>query len=161
MINGAHAILYSHDADATRATLAKVLGTQSVDAGGGWLIFALPPAELAIHPAEGAAELSCTCCATTSPPPWPPCRPRGSRLPGRSATRAGACSPPSPSPAGSSSASTNRATHRNPAQLSPAVSHELWRASVSEGWWQEQSPERLPSPLPVQRDLGKRWSAQR
>jgi hypothetical protein len=38
MINGAHAILYSHDADATRATLAKVLGTRSVDAGGGWLI---------------------------------------------------------------------------------------------------------------------------
>jgi hypothetical protein len=44
MINGAHAILYSDDADATRATLAKVLGTRSVDAGGGWLIFALPPA---------------------------------------------------------------------------------------------------------------------
>jgi hypothetical protein len=59
MINGAHAILYSHDADATRATLAKVLGTRSVDAGGGWLIFALPPAEIAVHPAEegGRAEL--------------------------------------------------------------------------------------------------------
>jgi hypothetical protein len=40
MINGAHAILYSDDADATRATLAKVLGTRTVDAGGGWLIFA-------------------------------------------------------------------------------------------------------------------------
>jgi hypothetical protein len=46
MINGAHAILYSDDADATRAALAKVLRTRSVDAGGGWLIFALPPAEL-------------------------------------------------------------------------------------------------------------------
>ena len=59
MINGAHAILYSHDADATRATLAKVLGTRSVDAGGGWLIFALPPAEIAVHPATdgGRAEL--------------------------------------------------------------------------------------------------------
>jgi hypothetical protein len=59
MSNGAHAILYSDDADATRATLAKVLGTRSVDAGGGWLIFALPPAELAVHPAErgGRAEL--------------------------------------------------------------------------------------------------------
>jgi hypothetical protein len=58
MINGAHAILYSDDADTTRATLAKVLGTQSVDAGGGW-IFALPPAELAVHPAYegGRAEL--------------------------------------------------------------------------------------------------------
>ena len=59
MINGAHAILYSEDAEATRAALAKVLGTRSVDAGGGWLIFALPPAELAVHPAEvgGRAEL--------------------------------------------------------------------------------------------------------
>ena len=60
MINGAHAILYSDDADATRAALAKVLGTRSVDAGGGgWLIFALPPAELAVHPASegGRAEL--------------------------------------------------------------------------------------------------------
>jgi hypothetical protein len=59
MINGAHAILYSDDAHATRAALAKVLGTRLVDAGGGWLIFALPPAELAVHPAErgGRAEL--------------------------------------------------------------------------------------------------------
>jgi len=59
MINGAHANLYSDDADATRSALAKVLGTRSVDAGGGWLIFALPPAELAVHPAEegGRAEL--------------------------------------------------------------------------------------------------------
>jgi hypothetical protein len=63
MINGAHAILYSDDADAdadaTRATLARVHGTRSVDAGGGWLIFALPPAELAVHPATEAdrAEL--------------------------------------------------------------------------------------------------------
>ena len=51
MINGAHAILYSDDADATRATLAKVLGTRSVDAGGGWLIFALPrPRSPSIRP---------------------------------------------------------------------------------------------------------------
>jgi hypothetical protein len=59
VINGAHAILYGDDADATRAALAKVLGTRSVDAGGGWLIFALPPAEIAVHPAEagGRAEL--------------------------------------------------------------------------------------------------------
>jgi hypothetical protein len=42
MINGTHAILYSDDADATRAALAKMLGTRSVDAGGGWLIFTLP-----------------------------------------------------------------------------------------------------------------------
>jgi hypothetical protein len=67
MINGAHAILYSDDADATRATLAKVLGIRSVDAGGGWRIFALPPAELAVHPAARVAGPSCIYCATTSP----------------------------------------------------------------------------------------------
>ena len=63
MINGMHAILYSTDADATRATLAKILGTRSVDAGGGWLIFALPPAEFAVHPADegGRAELYLMC----------------------------------------------------------------------------------------------------
>jgi hypothetical protein len=63
MINGAHAILYSDDADATRATLVKVLVTQSVDAGGGWLIIALPPAEFAVQPAEenGRAELYLQC----------------------------------------------------------------------------------------------------
>jgi len=50
----------SDDADATRATLAKVLGTRTVDAGGGWLIFALPPAELAVHPATRADGSSST-----------------------------------------------------------------------------------------------------
>jgi hypothetical protein len=63
MINGAHAILYSDDADATRATLAKVLGTRTVDAGGGWLIFALPPAEFAVYPAEqGDRTQFCPLC---------------------------------------------------------------------------------------------------
>jgi hypothetical protein len=63
MINGMHAILYSQDADATREALRQVLGTRSVDAGGGWRIFALPPAEIAVHPAEegGRAELYLMC----------------------------------------------------------------------------------------------------
>jgi hypothetical protein len=63
VINGAHAILYSADADATRAALREVLGTRSVDAGGGWLILALPPAEVAVHPAGegGAVELYLMC----------------------------------------------------------------------------------------------------
>jgi catechol 2,3-dioxygenase-like lactoylglutathione lyase family enzyme len=52
MVFGAHVILYSHDAAADRAFLKDVLGFSSVDAGEGWLIFALPPAELAVHPAE-------------------------------------------------------------------------------------------------------------
>jgi catechol 2,3-dioxygenase-like lactoylglutathione lyase family enzyme len=52
MINGAHAIISSADAEADRAFFQDVLGLRSVDAGGGWLIFALPPAELAVHPAD-------------------------------------------------------------------------------------------------------------
>ncbi|MCP3803390.1 VOC family protein [Allokutzneria sp. A3M-2-11 16] len=54
MITGTHAIMYSEDADALRAFFRDVLEFDSVDSGGGWLIFALPPAELGIHPTEGA-----------------------------------------------------------------------------------------------------------
>ena len=50
MITGMHSILYSKDADATRAFLRDVLGFESVDAGRGWLIFASPPSEVSIHP---------------------------------------------------------------------------------------------------------------
>jgi catechol 2,3-dioxygenase-like lactoylglutathione lyase family enzyme len=53
MITGAHVILYSRDADADRAFFQDVLKYPHVDAGGGWLIFKLPPAEVAVHPAEG------------------------------------------------------------------------------------------------------------
>lgn len=52
MIFGAHVIVYSKDAAADRAFLRDILGFASVDAGHGWLIFALPPAEAAVHPAE-------------------------------------------------------------------------------------------------------------
>ncbi|HEY2435849.1 MAG TPA: VOC family protein [Solirubrobacteraceae bacterium] len=52
MISGAHAIIFTPDPEGVRAFLRDVLGFASVDAGGGWLIFALPPAELAAHPAE-------------------------------------------------------------------------------------------------------------
>jgi catechol 2,3-dioxygenase-like lactoylglutathione lyase family enzyme len=53
VIVGAHTVVFSEDADAARAFFADVLGLRAVDAGGGWLIFALPPGELACHPAEG------------------------------------------------------------------------------------------------------------
>ena len=53
MIIGLHAVLFTDDAAATRSFLADTLGLDSVDAGGGWLIFAGPPSELAAHPAEG------------------------------------------------------------------------------------------------------------
>ena len=52
MISGAHMIVYSKDAEADRAFFQDVLGFPSVDAGHGWLIFAMPPAEAAFHPAE-------------------------------------------------------------------------------------------------------------
>lgn len=53
MITGIHAIVFSPAAEQVRAFFAEVLGMSSVDAGGGWLIFALPPAELAVHPDDG------------------------------------------------------------------------------------------------------------
>lgn len=52
MINGAHAIIYSTDAAADRAFLRDVIGLPHVDVGEGWLIFGLPPSELAVHPAR-------------------------------------------------------------------------------------------------------------
>jgi predicted enzyme related to lactoylglutathione lyase len=65
MIIGTHAIVFSEDAEAARAFFADVLDLRSVDAGGGWLIFALPPAELACHPTSpddsGRHELYLMC----------------------------------------------------------------------------------------------------
>ena len=56
MITGVHAVVYSPDAEKARAFFADVLNLDSVDAGHGWLIFALPPAELAVHPADSASH---------------------------------------------------------------------------------------------------------
>ena len=53
MITGAHVLLYSANPEADRAFFSDVLEFRSVDAGGGWLIFELPPAEAALHPADG------------------------------------------------------------------------------------------------------------
>ncbi len=63
MISGAHIIIYSKDTEADRAFFREILGFNSVDAGHGWLIFALPPAEAAFHPSEdsNAHELYLMC----------------------------------------------------------------------------------------------------
>lgn len=63
MIFGAHLVLFSKDAEADRAFIRDVLGFDSVDAGHGWLIFKMPPSELAVHPAEKdtAPELYLLC----------------------------------------------------------------------------------------------------
>jgi catechol 2,3-dioxygenase-like lactoylglutathione lyase family enzyme len=56
LINGAHVIIESADPEADRAFLRDVLELDSVDAGGGWLIFGLPPAEVAVHPGENGRQ---------------------------------------------------------------------------------------------------------
>ena len=63
MITGAHTVIYSTDAEADRAFFRDVLGFKNVDAGDGWLIFGLPPSEVAVHPAEesGRHELYLMC----------------------------------------------------------------------------------------------------
>ena len=63
MITGAHAVIYTTDAEVDRAFFRDVLGFSSVDAGDGWLIFALPKSEAAFHPAEtsGRHELYLMC----------------------------------------------------------------------------------------------------
>ena len=61
MITGAHTILFSEDAEADRKFFKDVLKFDHVDAGGGWLIFALPPAEVAVHPGPEAHQLYLMC----------------------------------------------------------------------------------------------------
>jgi catechol 2,3-dioxygenase-like lactoylglutathione lyase family enzyme len=56
MITGAHVILFTPEADALRAVFRDTLGWKHADAGDGWLIFTLPPAELAAHPSDGSTE---------------------------------------------------------------------------------------------------------
>ena len=56
MIDGAHSIIYSSDPEADRAFFREVLCLPNVDVGGGWLIFGLPPAEVAFHPAESGGK---------------------------------------------------------------------------------------------------------
>jgi catechol 2,3-dioxygenase-like lactoylglutathione lyase family enzyme len=56
MFNGAHVLFFSRDADADRAFLRDTLSFPAVDAGEGWLIFKLPPAEVAVHPTSGESK---------------------------------------------------------------------------------------------------------
>ena len=63
MITGMHAVVYSKEAERAREFFRDIMRLDSVDAGGGWLIFALPPSELAVHPTDGDAghELFLVC----------------------------------------------------------------------------------------------------
>ena len=60
MITGVHAIIFTADAEADRAFFRDVLNLRAVEAGDGWLIFVLPPAELAAHPTDVTRATSCT-----------------------------------------------------------------------------------------------------
>jgi hypothetical protein len=60
-VTGIHALIYSPQAEELRRVLDDVFGWDQVDAGGGWPIYALPPAELAVHPGEPHHELSLMC----------------------------------------------------------------------------------------------------
>ena len=90
VITGAHVIVYSRDADADRAFLRDVLEYPHVDAGGGWLILKLPPAEVAVHPVEvaGSHELYLMCDNLNAT--IEQFAAKGVRC-SRSATRGGAC----------------------------------------------------------------------
>src|SRR6185295_6514668 len=92
MIIGTHAIVYAEDADRARGFLRDVLGLPNVDAGDGWLIFRLPPAEVGVHPvgAPDAAGTRSISCATTSPRRSRSWRPRARSSSATSATEASA-----------------------------------------------------------------------
>ncbi len=64
MFFATHLVLYSRDAEADRAFLRDVLGLSAIDAGEGWLIFRLPPAEMGVHPGAGLADGQGTAAAT-------------------------------------------------------------------------------------------------
>ena len=53
MFKGSHVVIFSEDAEADRALMQKLMGGRAVDAGEGWMIYAMPPAEIAVHPPYG------------------------------------------------------------------------------------------------------------
>ena len=65
MITGAHSIIYTTKAEADRRFLRDVLKLTNVDVGDGWLIFGLPPAEVAVHPSRRMVCTSFSSCVTT------------------------------------------------------------------------------------------------
>ena len=116
MIFGTHAIVYAEDADKARQFFRDVLGFDDVDAGGGWLIFSLPPAELAgaspppTPPA--AAPISFSSCAMTSTRRWRNCEARGCASRGTWRTSVSASPPPSGCQEPARSACTSPTTRR-------------------------------------------------
>lgn len=126
MITGMHAIVFSPEADKVRTFFADVLGMSSVDAGGGWLIFALPPAELAVHPVDGESHhelyLMCDNIQTT----LAELRGKGVEVSGMSPIRAGGFSRPSACPTARSFPFMSPGTHH---LLAPDGTHSSARGA--------------------------------
>lgn len=104
--------MYSRDADADRAFLRDVLGYPNVDAGGGWLIFKLPPAEVAVHPTDTAETHELYLMCDDLERTMEELRAKGWSSPIRSATRGGDCSRRSRCPEAGGSGCTSHATRR-------------------------------------------------
>ena len=112
MITGLHAIVFSPEAEKVRAFLADVVGMPSVDAGGGWLIFALPPAELAVHPADGAGHHELYLMCDNIQATLAELRSKGAEVARDVSDQGWGCSPPSVCRTARNSPSTSPSIHR-------------------------------------------------
>jgi len=112
MIIGAHAIVYSNAANADRAFLRDVLGFSGIDAGDGWLIFRLPPSEVAIHPTDEHPKHELYLMCDNISQQLAELADQGIETSQPISDQGWGCSPPSPYPAGPSLASTSQ--HRRP-----------------------------------------------
>ena len=110
MIHAVHATVFSRDAEATRAFFRDVLELDSVDAGGGWLIFALPPAELGVHPTDGEPQHELYLMCDDIEATVADLQAKGLELARPVSDRASASSPTSPCQGSESWASTSPAT---------------------------------------------------
>ena len=95
MFSGAHVVLYSSDPETDRLFLRDVLGFRGVDAGEGWLIFKLPPAEAAVHPTESQPKQELYLMCPDLEMALADLEPRASRSRTRCGTRVGGGGPPS------------------------------------------------------------------
>ena len=112
MFTGMHAIVFSPEAEKVRVFFADILGMSSVDAGDGWLIFALPPAELAIHPAGGDSHHELYLMCDDIQATLAELRGKGVEWRGTSVIRAGGCWLQSACRMAQNSPSISPGTHR-------------------------------------------------
>ena len=131
MINGVHAVVFSREADKVRAFFADVLGLAAVDAGGGWPIFALPPAELAVHPADGDGHHELYLMCDDIQATLTELRAKGVEVAQEVLISAGGSWPPFACPTAASSPSTSPGTRRPFSRSRPGASTTLRSAEIS------------------------------